>query len=210
MQHNLIVFVALFALSSPLFAQVTNQDNSQIIETDAPQSGEAESYANYYLDTKRDGLEPFWKAAVKFKLHENNFIVNYRDMHKNKDSALLESLIHPTSKLCENEMRKPYFDSMREFYLTEKFPNDFKVKYFPIDAQKGWELKQNQEFPVAPTHILYIEYKDGDYVEGLQRFIRYEEYPEPTMYEVLKCPSEASMAQMAAEAEAMLKEMGQE
>ena len=172
---------------------------------DAPPQGEPEDYANYYTGVKKDGLQPFWKALPNMSEHEKNFIVSYREMHKSKDAEILETLIHPSSLACEDDLRAPYFASMREFYLTENFPKTFEMKYFPIESEKRWPLKLRMEFPVAPTHILYIEYKDDGYVEGLQRFLRLEEYPQRRFYELIKCPSEASMKTMIQEAEKRLQ-----
>lgn len=173
---------------------------------DNPPQGEREDYANYYIETKRDGLEPFWKASVSMPKHQKQFVLNYRDVRLKKDAELLETILHPASKACENEMRKPYFESIREFYLTEEFPESFDIKFFPIPQEKRWPLKERLEFPVSPTHIMYIEYKNGEYVEGLQRFVREEQYPEPRFYELVKCPSEASMQAMVADAERRLAE----
>lgn len=179
--------------------------NMCAVAEDAPPQGPREDYANYYINTKREGLEPFSTASKTMPEHWSKFIFDYRDMHKDKDAALLDSLIHPASNACDDDLRHPYFESMREFYLNEPLPDGFKVKYFPIAPGRAWELAKRLEFPVLPTHILYIEYQDGEYVEGLQRFIREETSPEKRMYEVMKCPSEASMKAMQAEAEKRLQ-----
>ncbi len=189
-----------------LLAATPLQAQEVVIENDAPAKGAPEDTANYYLGVKRDGLEPFWKASVSMAKHEREFVNNYRDVRLNKNAQLLEKMIHSASKACENEMRAPYFDSMREFYLNEPFPETFKVKIFPVQADRRWELKRRMEFPVAPTHILYIEYKDGEYTEGLQRYIREETYPEPRFFELMKCPSEKAMKEMIADAEQRLAE----
>lgn len=181
-------------LALPLHAQ----------QADAPPEGAPEDYVNYYLDQKRDGLKPFLEADLQ--PHESSFIMDYRLVRKDKDIELLNRIIHPASLACENEMRAPYFEGIREFYLNEYFPDDFELKYFPLNEDKGWELKNRMEFPVSPTHILYIEYRDGQYKEGLQRFLRFEEYPEPKLYELVKCPSEASMEAMRSDAERRLAE----
>lgn len=174
---------------------------AQEFKGDKPPKMDPVDSANYYIGVKRDGLEPFWKASVNMPDHEQQFIVNYRDVRKDKDAKLLETLIHPASKACDDGKRAMYFESMRDFYLNETFPDDFKVKLFPVQPSRRWALKERMEFPVAPTHILYIEYKDEGYIEGLQRFIREEASPEKRLYEVMKCPSEASMQAMIVEAE---------
>lgn len=176
------------------------------VEDDAPYQGAPEDTANYYIGVKRDGLQPWWKAKVNLAKHEREFVENYRDVRKNKDEKLLAEVLHPATKACENEMRAPYFESMRDFYLNEYFPDAFEVKIFPVQPDRRWELKQRLEFPVAPTHVLYIEYQDGQYKEGLQRYLREEEYPEKRFYELMKCPSEESMEAMIREAEARAEE----
>ncbi|GEM_PF-5416835 len=173
---------------------------------DAPPQGDPEDYANYYLGVERKGLEPFWKASVNMPKHQSEFVMNYRDVRQKKDKKLLEEIIHPASKACETEDRADYFATIREFYLNEHFPETFKIKFFSLAEEKRWPLKQRLEFPAAPTHIMYIEYKDGEYIEGLQRFVREEDYPEKRFYELVKCPSETSMAKMRAEAESRLAE----
>lgn len=177
---------------------------SSVNAEDGPLKGDKEDYANFYIDGKRDGLMPYWRAVIGMPEHRKQFIENYRDVRQNKDAKLLESLIHPSSKACENEMRAPYFEGLREFYLTEHFPEVFKIKFFALPKEKRWALKQRMEFPEAPTHIMYIEYQDGEYIEGLQRFLREEEYPEKRFYELVKCPSEASMKVMREDAESRL------
>ena len=195
---NIIAVTAL--LSAPAYGQEFQPEN------DRPYQGDPKDTANYYIGVKRDGLEPFWKASVTMAKHEREFVTNYRDVRLNNNAELLEEMLHPASKACEDELRKPYFDSMRYFYLNEEFPETFKVKIFPVQKDRRWALKERMEFPVAPTHILYIEYKDGEYIEGLQRFVREENYPEKRFYELVKCPSEASMTKMRAEAESRLAE----
>jgi hypothetical protein len=155
-----------------------------------------EDYANYYLGVnKREGMETFWKADLTDA--QTQFILDYRQVRVKKDRELLDRLIHPASLACENEMRKDYFIGMRHFYLNESFPRDFKVKFFPVPEEKQWPLKRRMEFPEAPTHILYIEYKDGEYTEGLQRFLREEE---DRYFELTRCPSRKTLEKMAAEA----------
>ena len=184
------LLLLLTFMSLPTFAQ-----------EDAPPQGEKEGYANFYINGKRDGLELFWKAAETMQPHEKQFVLDYRAVRKDKNEELLEKLIHPASKACENEMRAPYFEGIREFYLNETFPEIFKIKFFPVAQEKRWPLKQRLEFPASPTHIMYIEYQDGDYIEGLQRFVREESYPEKRFYELVKCPSELSLNRMRIEAE---------
>ena len=174
---------------------------------DAPLEGKEEDYANYYIGVERKGLLTFTEALDQLTPHEKQFLLDYRAVRVEKDEKRLETLIHPDSKACENEMRAPYFAGIREFYLTEFFPEEsFKVKYFPVQEEKQWSLKQRLEFPAPPTHILYIEYEDGEYIEGLQRYLREETYPEKRFYELVKCPSVASMEKMRLEAEKRLLE----
>lgn len=174
--------------------------------TDAPPQGEKEGFVNYYLEGKRDGLQPFWKALAGMQPHEKQFITDYRSAHINKDEKLLNSLFHPASRACDSGFRKPYYDGIREFYLNEYFPESFNLRFIPVQADKRWALKEKLELPAAPTHVLYIEYRDGEYIEGLQRFLREEEKPQKRFYELVKCPSEASMKQMEAEAQKRLAE----
>ena len=146
-----------------------------------------EDLTNHYLTEERQKVQDVRLVMPTLPSYQQEFITNYVKVKRNKDDVLLKELIHPASRACENDENLDYFDYLREFYLTEELPDIFAMSLMPIDPKKRWPLKQRLGFPVEPTHVLFIEYGDKE-IEGLQRYLREETYPDKRMYEVVKCP----------------------
>jgi hypothetical protein len=71
----------------------------------------------------------------------------------------------------------------------------------PIDAAKQSALQKRLGFPAIPTHVMFIEYGEGENIEGLQRYLREEAKPTRRLYELVKCPDDATLKAFRAELE---------
>lgn len=153
---------------------------------------------NHYLTELKKDLPKDTEFKASLPDHFKDFIEKYERIKWYKDIDALEDTIHPASNACENERNRDYFGYIREFYLSEILPREYHAKLIEVDKEKQWKLKERLNFPLPPTHILYIEYKDGNYIEGLQRFLREETYPKLRVYELVKCPDEETLKQFRA------------
>jgi hypothetical protein len=138
-----------------------------------------------YLLGRRSRSQPIQQVFSKMPKHLQNFVSAYEKVKRLSDTELLETLIHPASLACENEKTKLYFDTMRQFYLSEELPWDYEIGVYEVRRDMRDKLKRRLRVPVAPTHVMYIEFEDM----GWQRFLREEAEPEPRFYEVIKCPT---------------------
>lgn len=167
-----------------------------MLQAAEPAPQKQENYTQFYTGKKKDDLKPFLQVLDELPPHYRNFVLNYRLAKTEQDVELLNSLFHPASLICDEDWRADYYAGLREFYLTETLPKSFDILFQPIPEAKQWPLKQKLELPVAPTHVMYIEYAEGEYREGLQRYLREEQEPAPRLYEVLKCPSRRTIEAM--------------
>ncbi len=166
-----------------------------------------DSKTNYYLQQLK-GKRLKLASEVKKSLppHMLDFVNKYEQVRLYKNEDMLAELIHPASKACEEDYNTEYFAQIRYFYLTEKLPAGYRLEILPVREDKQWELKNKLGTPLPPTHVMYIEFKIADNedgsieIEGWQRFLREETFPEPRMYELVRCPTREDMKIMREQA----------
>lgn len=152
-----------------------------------------EEKTNYYLSKKREKPELAEVVIPMLPAHQRTFVEGYQKVKRQKDKKVLESIIHPASKACESDKNRDYFDYMREFYLTEELPEGYRLQILVVDEEKRWPLKLRLGMPLAPTHVMYMEFRNGDDIEGWQRYLREETYPQPALYELVRCPDQETL-----------------
>ncbi len=148
---------------------------------------------NHYLEENRQKAPLASELLPKLPKYQREFVENYVKVKRYQDDVLLRDLIHPESRKCENDDNVDYFDYLRYFYLHEELPEVFRLQIMEIDPKKQAALQKRLGMPAAPTHVMFIEYGEGKMIEGLQRFLREEKEPEPRLYELVKCPDEATL-----------------
>jgi len=154
--------------------------------------------SNYYLMEAREKSKLATDIMQELPAHYREFVQRYERIKWYKDMDALEAVIHPASAACENEENKAFFDYMRYFYLSESLPKGYRLQIMPVDRQKRWALKERLSLPLPPTHILYMEFRVENHVEGIQRFLREETEPETRLYELVKCPDAETLEQFKA------------
>ncbi len=180
----MIKAVFLCAVLLPMVALAAGQSVPNKYEKDL---------TNYYLTEARAKAPMVKEVLPKLPAHQREFVENYVKVKRFQDDVLLKDLIHPASRACENDENLDYFDYIRHFYLTEELPEEFRLQIMAIDKKKQWPLKQRLSFPVSPTHVMFIEYGEGQNIEGLQRYLREESSPKKQMFEVVKCPDATTL-----------------
>ena len=169
-----ILFLPLVLLTAPLWAQ-------QPLPTDNTE---------YYLvGGKRVESKPIEEVFPSLSPHAKAFVAEYERVKWRKDKEALDRIIHPLSKACETEDNKDFFDAMRNYYLSEDMPDGYDFSLVEVKREMREALKRRLQMPIAPTHVMYIEFMGT----GWQRFLREETDPETKklrFYELVKCPSE--------------------
>lgn len=143
---------------------------------------------NFYLAKPREKADYVKDVLPKLPKHQREFVENYVKVKRFQDDVLLKDLIHPASRACENDENLDYFDYIRWFYLTEELPEIFRLQILEIAPDKTEALKKRLGYPIAPTHVMFIEYGEDNRIEGLQRYLREERKPVKRIYELVKCP----------------------
>jgi hypothetical protein len=148
---------------------------------------------NYYLQENRPKAPLASEVLPKLPAHQRQFVNDYVKVRHFRDDVLLADLIHPASRRCENDSNRDYYDYLRMFYLTEEIPAVFRLQILEIDPKKQDALQRRVQMPLPPTHVMFIEYGEGQNIEGLQRYLREEKEPKLKLYELVKCPDEATL-----------------
>jgi hypothetical protein len=171
-------------------------------QTSIPDKYSAEM-TNHYLTQDRPKAPLASELLPKLPAHQREFVENYVKVKKFKDDALLKELIHPESRKCENEDNVDYYDYLRYFYLHEELPEVFRLQIMKIDSNKQKYLQERLGYPEKPTHVMFIEYGEGENIEGLQRYLREENTPRKRMYELVKCPDAKTLRQFREQMQVM-------
>lgn len=158
---------------------------------------------NHYLAEGRPKAPLASELLPKLPKHQREFVENYVKVKRFKNDVLLRDLIHIESRKCENDENVEYYDYLRDFYLNEELPEVFRLQMMEIAPHKQQALQKRLGYPVAPTHVMFIEYGEGENIEGLQRYLREETKPKKQMFEVVKCPDAATLKQFYEQLPAM-------
>ena len=192
-----VVLLCAALLTTGVYAQSAVTEQEPTLQPQKPLTpGDFNSdQANFYLQKVKPRAPRADQVKAELEPHQRQFIERYERVKWYKDADMLEEIIHPASKACENDKNADYFHYIRQFYLNETLPREYHLQLMPVAEDKQWALKERLDFPLPPTHLLYMEYKDGEFIEGLQRFLREEEYPEKRLYEIIKCPDAETLEQ---------------
>lgn len=194
-KNSIYLFIFFCFLSTSLLAEEVAEHGEK-----AHPHEFGEGKTNHYLSIRK-GRQMRLAEEVKKELppHQRDFVEKYERVKLYKDEDLLAELVHPASKACEDDSNTDYFNELRLFYLHESLPKGYRMEILPVAADKQWPLRNRLGTPLPPTHVMYMEFKvadleeDGLEIEGLQRFLREETFPELRMYELVRCPSEEDL-----------------
>ncbi len=92
----------------------------------------------------------------------NNFVVQYVSAFNAKDTARLNSLLHPKSLACITLASRQYYDDALAVQLRDPIPAKYSFKLLSIEDKQIQTLASYAQFPVRPSQQLQIEYEQGE------------------------------------------------